>query len=78
MFAGFDADASGYIECDELQLALKRLGLDEKDAKQALASFDTDGDQRISLSEWEAGLDSTMRAAIEAKTNAEGSLSSSS
>ena len=76
VFAQFDTDSSGSLDGAELQRALRAIGLPESKAAAVFASLDADGSNTITLEEWEAGLASDMRIAIEACLNTEGVMES--
>tara|TARA_B110001452_G_scaffold22322_1_gene17866 strand:- start:1487 stop:1771 length:285 start_codon:yes stop_codon:yes gene_type:complete len=65
IFTGLDADHSGFLEIAEVEAALKKLGLKDLDATEAIQGFDKNGDGKVDLTEWEAGMKPEMRAAIE-------------
>mmetsp|Transcript_9805 Transcript_9805/g.14332 ORF Transcript_9805/g.14332 Transcript_9805/m.14332 type:complete len:464 (+) Transcript_9805:42-1433(+) len=54
MFDRLDVDGDGFLEADELHLALKTSGMrvSKKGAKALIAMGDTDGDGKISRDEW--------------------------
>ena len=74
VFEGIDVDKSGFIESGELEAALKKLDLKDTDASAALKTMDANGDGKISLAEWENGLDPSLKEAIVAKVEADGSI----
>lgn len=53
-----------------MESALKKLGLKDVDATEAIAGFDKNGDGKVDLTEWEAGMKPEMRAAIEKMVDA--------
>ena len=74
VFTGLDAGRNGFLEIGAVEAALKKLGVTEFDPTAALKAFDTNGDGKIDLTEWEAGLTPEMRAAIERHFSTDGSL----
>lgn len=56
MFSHLDADKSGRLTADELQVALQRQGraVTEEDARQMIAAADMDGDGEVGLAEFVA------------------------
>ena len=74
IFAGLDVDHSGFLETDEITSALEKLGLESTDAQAAIEGFDTNGDGKVGLDEWEAGMKPEWREAIAAKVGDGGDL----
>ena len=62
LFEQIDADGSGTIELDELQVALAERGLSYVTIAEIFRAFDSDGDGVISRSEWTKGLEAGLLA----------------
>jgi len=75
-FRQVDTDMSGALDAGELKRALRAIGLGAEQAEGSMATLDTDGDGKVTLLEFEAGLGPAARRALEAQLNAEGRLDS--
>lgn len=62
LFEQIDADKSGTIELEELQVALVERGLGYVTIAEIFRSFDTNGDGVISRKEWASGLEAGLLA----------------
>lgn len=79
MFARYDLDKNGSIDREELRKMLQDLNLPiDTDALMATFGERSQRDGKITLSDWEKGLDDRMRKAIEAKLDEEMEPSSAS
>merc|ERR1719160_2325190 len=73
VFKHFDLDEDGFLSMGELKRAFRALGLKKRDGtklevdEEMFKSFDTNGDGKVSLEEFDAGLKPKTRAKIEEK-----------
>merc|ERR1719487_708650 len=73
VFKCFDVDEDGFLEMGELKRAFRAMGLQKRSGEKLevdeamFKSFDTNGDGKVSLAEFEANLFDKTRAKIEAK-----------
>ena len=73
MFKHFDLDEDGYLNMGELKRAFRAIGLKKRGGEKfelddaTFKSFDTNGDGKVSLEEFEANLKPKTRAKIEEK-----------
>merc|ERR550514_1189216 len=76
VFKHFDLDEDGFLSMGELKRAFRALGLKKRDGgklevdEEMFKSFDTNGDGKVSLEEFDANLKPKTRAKIEEKLNA--------
>merc|ERR1740138_483472 len=73
VFQAFDFDQDGFLDMEELKRAFRAMGLKRRSGEklevdeQMFKSFDTNGDGKVSLEEFEANLKPHTRAKIEEK-----------
>ena len=76
VFKAFDYDQDGFPDVDELKRAFRAMGLQKRSGEKLevdeamFKSFDTNGDGKVSLEEFQANLFDKTRAKIEEKLNA--------
>merc|ERR1711977_613861 len=76
VFKHFDLDEDGFLNMGELKRAFRAIGLKKRDGskievdEEMFKSFDTNGDGKVSLEEFEANLKPKTRAKIAEKLNA--------
>merc|ERR1719327_2403799 len=76
VFKAFDYDQDGFLDMGELKRAFRAMGLQKRSGEKIevdeamFKSFDTNGDGKVSLEEFEVNLFDKTRAKIEEKLNA--------
>ena len=75
VFKQFDTDGSGYLSMGELKRAFRAIGLDARKGgkleldEQMFATFDSSGDGKVDVKEFEANMPDDLRDKLEEKLN---------
>jgi Ca2+-binding EF-hand superfamily protein len=75
-FRQVDTDGSGALDAKELKRALRAIGLGAEEVEASMGELDADGDGKVTLFEFEAGLKRDVVARIVAQLNSAGTLDS--